>query len=697
MEQVDWKKLPQGGTDPTVGESPRATARRCPSYSGEGTNRFSLLENECTGDRELPDSGGEEERRQERRCLGEDMSSSRQSLMSPSLLESDMTNELLPARRKRNLSGGSDVAPKISTARRGRQVCSAVPSTSSGTVRTSKDFLKPDVTTYCDESPQSQSTKNKSGRKTYAHLDSDVLIADDLWKRALEEVGVIQEQSRKCKNMKGTVKSAINQSLVTMRDIIDGLKSRNVDDETRRLRLDNERLSRELANLRTELGALRRDYEERNIRDKAPPPPPPPSSGMDMEEIIRRVTISVGEMVNARLAGIDDRLLPAISLRPPLAADKKKVPIPSGHPVRTTAVSALPTGPSVEPMGRRATVPYVPGVDADSSRARASSIDKRESWATVSKRGRKKKAAASAAPVPVASARPTTKKTGVPMVPPRLKRKKPKFGIPRSAAVIITLSPEAQEKGTTYAEVMSRAKASINLGELDIEGVRSRVTATGARMMELTGAASSTKADLLADKLRLALADSVRVVRPVKCVDLRITGLDDSAGKDEIAAVIATKGGCPLDSIKVSDIKPGPGGSGVALVQCPATAAKVVTERGRLLVGWSSARVSVLESRPMRCFRCMAIGHTRQLCPSEKDRGELCFRCGKDGHKATACKVPEPRCDVCVDAKRPACHRMGGRRCNPPTVKGKPAPRPQFAAANETTDGRDEEVVVMSD
>ncbi|KAJ0169507.1 hypothetical protein K1T71_015094 [Dendrolimus kikuchii] len=55
-----------------------------------------------------------------------------------------------------------------------------------------------------------------------------------------------------------------------------------------------------------------------------PPPqvaPPPP---FDFDALQRAIITSVGNLVDARLAVIEDRLLPAKVLRPPLAGDKKK-------------------------------------------------------------------------------------------------------------------------------------------------------------------------------------------------------------------------------------------------------------------------------------------------------------------------------------------------------------------------------------
>lgn len=551
------------------------------------------------------------------------------------------------------------------------------------------DLEKPSAETYRlnKSTTELSKTKAKPAKKTYTQIDGEAFNANELTDRAFEELNAIQEASRKSKNLKGTIQSAINQSVVTLRGVLDDLKQRTLDDETRRLRADNERLSRELSNMRTELTALRRDYEEgktRPVEGASAASFSSSHSGVDIEDVVRRVTIAVGEMVNARLAGIEDRLLPAKTIRPPLAADKKKA---------TDKVTTTPVPPARE--ASRSAGPANPGssyanTQTTTSQARAATADDaEEGWSTFTKKGRKKKPTA-----PTVSQQPEQQKpaAGTPKVA-KPKRKK-NLTLPRSSAVVITLHAEALDRGVTYTDVLTRAKEAIDLTELGIEGVRSRQAATGARILELPGASSGSKADLLAKKLQSTLADVARVVRPVKSVDLRISGLDDSISAEAVVTAITSKEECSSEHIKVGMIRMGPGGTRVVNVQCPIAVGRALLSKGRLLVGWSSAQVLALDSRPLRCFRCMGIGHTRLLCTSEVDRGELCFRCGKEGHKAATCTV-DPRCAVCAHAHCPYGHVMGGRNCNPPASKGRLVPGNQNTPP--TTRSNVTETAVMSD
>ncbi|XP_063371733.1 uncharacterized protein LOC134659966 [Cydia amplana] len=102
-------------------------------------------------------------------------------------------------------------------------------------------------------------------------------------------------------------------------------------------------------------------------------------------------------------------------------------------------------------------------------------------------------------------------------------------------------------------------------------------------------------------------------------------------------------------------------GLGTAWARCPVAAAKKVAE-GRLLVGWASANVKLLESRPLRCFRCLVPGHVRKGCTSEIDRSDQCYRCGQSGHRARDCTAA-PHCTLCTAAGKSADHSAGSSTC----------------------------------
>jgi len=98
-------------------------------------------------------------------------------------------------------------------------------------------------------------------------------------------------------------------------------------------------------------------------------------------------------------------------------------------------------------------------------------------------------------------------------------------------------------------------------------------------------------------------------------------------------------------------------------------AAKKVAAAGRLTVGWVSARVKVLTPRPLRCYRCLELEHTRSRCTAPIERGDRCYRCGVADHKAGSC-AGEVRRPLCSDLGRPAGHRLGAKSCAPQMRQG---------------------------
>lgn len=190
-------------------------------------------------------------------------------------------------------------------------------------------------------------------------------------------------------------------------------------------------------------------------------------------------------------------------------------------------------------------------------------------------------------------------------------------------------------------------------------------------------------ADNLANKLRTVFAsrEEIKISRPVKMAEMRVRDLDDSIRQDELKYVITESGGCHENEVKVGPIRRNIDGLGIAWFKCPLSAANKIMEKGRLQIGWANARVQMLETRPLQCFRCLEGGHVKEQCRSAVDRSRRCYRCGEEGHKAQTCLAP-PKCPVCTDLGRPANHRAGNKACTSAQTKGRIRP------ANVTTIGR---------
>ncbi|TGZ47807.1 hypothetical protein DBV15_12403 [Temnothorax longispinosus] len=174
---------------------------------------------------------------------------------------------------------------------------------------------------------------------------------------------------------------------------------------------------------------------------------------------------------------------------------------------------------------------------------------------------------------------------------------------------------------------------------------------------------SAKKADLLVKRLRTVLGwKKVRVSRPSKHTEFHVGSLDDVATREDIASAISSVGGCPIGDIKVGPIRGLGSGAGSAWASCTAGAASRVFKKG-LTVGWSRARMEPLQARPLRCYRCLDVGHVWARCTAPVDCSDRCYCCGDRSHRAGLCTARVFRCPLCVDLGLPAGHRLGGAGC----------------------------------
>ncbi|CAH2101922.1 unnamed protein product [Euphydryas editha] len=491
----------------------------------------------------------------------------------------------------------------------------------------------------------------EEGRKALGVDSGDPRTADALARQAATDVDIICTVATTSSNLKGTFVRALQDAASSIKAVVAALKDRTATDEVRKVQLENARLRSEMAELRQHVAELRR-----RDRDRGSPLLPLPAGREDLEErMTASVSGTVQRIIDARFAGLEERLLPAKTLRPPLAADRRRIAAEK-TPVQAKSRGTKGAHPKLaEGLSRADEEPTATHTADDGERS------------TVQHKRKKKRAAKTYAAA--AATAPAKKKKPQPQPQPQPKTKtarKPRLAAPRSPAVLITLDEYAVSKGVTYCHLMERAAEQVDLKTLGInDGLTIRRAATGARLLELPKGQAPEVAKRLAEELQTAFGSLARVVQPTKLASLRVSGLDDSVTSEAVATAIAKMGKRDAGDVKVGAIAVGPGGLGGTVVRCPIPAAKALAEAGRLLVGWSSARVQILEQRPMRCYKCMGIGHTRPTCPAAVDRRGACFRCGVEGHIASNCNGAL-RCAVCADAGKPASHIMGGRECRPP-------------------------------
>lgn len=97
-------------------------------------------------------------------------------------------------------------------------------------------------------------------------------------------------------------------------------------------------------------------------------------------------------------------------------------------------------------------------------------------------------------------------------------------------------------------------------------------------------------------------------------------------------------------------------------VQCPLAVAVKMAKLNKIRIGWTMARIKLLEAKVPQCFKCWKFGHTVGLCRSTIDRKRHCFRCGQEDHQVKNCSK-DFCCLPCKDQGFGVSHRMGGNQC----------------------------------
>lgn len=265
----------------------------------------------------------------------------------------------------------------------------------------------------------------------------------------------------------------------------------------------------------------------------------------------------------------------------------------------------------------------------------------------------------------------------------------------RTAAVAIR-SLKGEE--LSYAEILSKAKEKVSLVDLGIERSKIRIAANGGRIIEIPGPDRCAKADSLANRLKEVLGEEAAISRPVAKSELRMSGFDDSISRDEIMFAIAERGECSTADVRVGQIRVMGNGLRTVWIQCPLGAAIKVEREGKMRIGWTTASLERLRTRPVQCHRCWKYGHLRNQCREEEDRRNRCYRCGKVGHQVRTC-IEEPRCIVCESEGRRGDHRLGSMKCEverfPNRIRSRMKEVPE--ERNRTDRNRDERRVEVKD
>ncbi|XP_033359912.1 uncharacterized protein LOC117238809 [Bombus vosnesenskii] len=137
---------------------------------------------------------------------------------------------------------------------------------------------------------------------------------------------------------------------------------------------------------------------------------------------------------------------------------------------------------------------------------------------------------------------------------------------------------------------------------------------TGAIIIRVPGDRDRGKASLLATCLAKVLdPTAVRVAALTRTARLRVIGIDILVKKEELQQ----SGG------EVGAIGASRGGLGSGWIEYPVAGARKLAQTGKVALGWSTARVIAIPKRPVKCYKCLELGHVRATCVSTVDRGHL--------------------------------------------------------------------------
>ncbi|CAG9563427.1 unnamed protein product [Danaus chrysippus] len=293
---------------------------------------------------------------------------------------------------------------------------------------------------------------------------------------------VITKVATKSKNLSGPFIKALKMATMEIRESTATLLSRTRTEETRALEAANARLSKELSDLREELAAVRR--EVRRASPEAARVAPAEELKEVMERAVREAVALSSARLDARLEGLEARLLPEPRLRPPLASDRRKE---AAQGAQLAATRPKPKTPAPEPEVTTLTPPANPGRQEKRKRREKVTAAAKEAAATRRDGPPKTPGAAEGTPSKEWTKVSNRKGQKKAVPPPKKEPKQRRLRAPKSAAVVITLQPEATDRGVSYKDVLERAKKRIDLAAMDIGAVKFKVAVTGARMLEVSG------------------------------------------------------------------------------------------------------------------------------------------------------------------------------------------------------------------
>ncbi|CAK1543708.1 unnamed protein product [Leptosia nina] len=292
----------------------------------------------------------------------------------------------------------------------------------------------------------------------------------DIQERIGASIGLVEQVAQKSSNLKGTFVKVLKKAVAELREDTAVLAQRTLSEETQALREDNARLRRQIGAMQKEMAELKALFQKGQSGH---------TSANNLEELESRMMQRVTDRINARIEGLEDRLNPEPNYRPTLkgrlrdnqnkeADVEKRTSRQEGFLKRkdTPAATAGETQKEdkrkeekkkkSKSKGKDREVEQAPSAVASTSApvlpstSRAQTQDPatvpvQETWATVTRKGRKSAPKTSQPQAARTLQPPQTRETREPAQ--KKTAPKPRLKVPRSSAVVISVSKEAEGRG----------------------------------------------------------------------------------------------------------------------------------------------------------------------------------------------------------------------------------------------------------
>lgn len=129
---------------------------------------------------------------------------------------------------------------------------------------------------------------------------------------------------------------------------------------------------------------------------------------------------------------------------------------------------------------------------------------------------------------------------------------------------------------------------------------------------------------------------------------------------------VANTGGCTVAQLRTNSFRFTNNCVGIAWIKCPLSVAQKLHNTGSYKIGWSNIIVEKAKPKPLQCFRCHELGHSRNNCKNPIDKSGNRYNCGDKDHKVQECER-FTFCYVCRQYGRNDNHRVDSRFCTIPS------------------------------